>query len=98
MRREILCSILFVLATCRAYSQAPVIHSYPHPTDTPPEILPPFDTLEEQGRYLAVKEFMRHPRPLSPVGDFTLWQWATRSPRTPTSSWNAAPRFPAKKP
>ncbi len=73
MRREILCSILFVLASCRAYSQAPVIHLYPHPTDTLPEILPPFDTLEEQGRYLAVKEFMRHPRPLSPVGDFTLW-------------------------
>src|SRR5665213_3905817 len=72
MRREILCSILFVLAGCRAFSQASFIHPYSHPTDTPPEILPPFDTLEEQGRYLAVKHFMSYPRPLSPVGDFTL--------------------------
>jgi len=28
--------------------------------------------MQEEGRYLAIKNFMRHPRPLSPVGDLTL--------------------------
>ena len=71
MRRAFLCSILFVLACGAAYSQA-MIAGFPLPPAAPPEILPPFDTLEEQGRYLVVKDFMRYPRPLSPVGDGTL--------------------------
>jgi hypothetical protein len=71
MRRAFLCSILFVLACGTAHGQ-PVIFGFPRPPAPPPEILPAFDTLEEQGRYLAVKDFMRYPRPLSPVGDGTL--------------------------
>ncbi len=71
MRRAFLCSILFVLVSCSAYGQATIYGLTPPPA-APPEILPAFDTLEEQGRYLAVKEFMRQPRPLSPVGDLTL--------------------------
>ncbi len=71
MRRAFLCSILFVLVSCAAHGQA-VMFGLPHPPAQPPEIPPAFDTLEEQGRYLAVKEFMRYPRPLSPVGDGTL--------------------------
>ncbi len=75
MRREIVCSILFVLACCSALGQSGSITGFElkHRDAPPPEILPPFDTLEEQGRYLAVKHFMSYPRPLSPVGDFTLW-------------------------
>lgn len=67
--KVILGSILFLAAGCGAYAQRP----FPQfPAPPPPEILPPFDTLEEQGRYLAVKHFMNYPRPLSPVGDSTL--------------------------
>jgi hypothetical protein len=71
MGRAFLCSILFVLVCGPAYGQ-PVISGFPRPPAPPPEILPAFDTLEEQGRYLAVKDFMRYPRPLSPVGDGTV--------------------------
>src|ERR1700691_5429241 len=71
MRRAFLCSILFVLVSCAAHGQA-VMFGLPRPPAQPPEIPPAFDTLEERGRYLAVKEFMRYPRPLSPVGDGTL--------------------------
>jgi len=75
MRREILCSILFVLACCSALGQSGTMSGIKpqHRDAPPPEILPPFDTLEEQGRYLAVKHFMSYPRPLSPVGDSTLF-------------------------
>jgi hypothetical protein len=71
MRRAFLCSILFVLACGAAYGQG-MIFGFPRPPAPPPEIPPAFDTLQEEGRYLAVKEFMRQPRPLSPVGDLTL--------------------------
>lgn len=71
MRRAFLCSILFVLACGVTHGQG-MIFRFPLPPAQPPEILPAFDTLEEQGRYLAVKDFMRYPRPLSPVGDGTL--------------------------
>lgn len=71
MRRALLSSILLVLTCGAAYGQ-PAIYGLPLPPAAPPEILPAFDTLEEQGRYLAVKDFMRYPKPLSPVGDGTL--------------------------
>jgi hypothetical protein len=73
MRRAFL-GILVVLACGAVFGQ--VKNAQPFSAgrnEPPPEILPPFDTLEEQGRYLAVKHFMSYPRPLSPVGDFTLW-------------------------
>lgn len=74
MRRALHGPILFVLACCSALGQSGPIPSFrpQHRDAPPPEILPPFDTLVEQGRYLAVKHFMSYPRPLSPVGDFTL--------------------------
>jgi hypothetical protein len=71
MRKAFFCSILFALACGAAYGQG-MIAMFPRRPAPPPEILPAFDTLEAQGRYLAVKDFMRYPRPLSPVGDFTL--------------------------
>jgi hypothetical protein len=74
MKQTMLASgVLFVLACRGAWGQGG-IGVPPLPRSVPPqEILPRFDTLQEEGRYLAVNNFMRHPRPLSPVGDFTLW-------------------------
>ncbi len=69
--KVILGSLLFLLAGHCAYAQIPAMEPS-HIVPPPPEILPPFDTLEEQGRYLAVKHFISYPRPLSPVGDSTL--------------------------
>ena len=77
MRRAFLSSILFVLACGAAYGQQ-AIYGLALPPAQPPEILPAFDTLEEQGRNLAVKDFMRYPRPLSPVGDGTIVAMAMR--------------------
>jgi|SRR5579863_215296 len=74
MKHAMLASgVLFVLACCGAYGQVG-IGAQPFSRNVPPSEIPPrFDTLQEEGRYLAVKDFMRYPRPLSPVGDFTLW-------------------------
>jgi hypothetical protein len=76
MKQTMLASgVLFVLACRAAYGQGGVqVQLFPLPRNVPPQEIPPrFDTLQEEGRYLAVKDFMRYPRPLPPVGDFTLW-------------------------
>src|SRR5260370_3282815 len=66
--------VLFVLACRGAYGQGGIeVQLFPLPRSVPQEIPPRFDTVQEEARYLAVKDFMRYPRPLSPVGDFTLW-------------------------
>jgi hypothetical protein len=74
MKHAMLASgVLFVLACCGAYGQVGIA-AQPFSRDVPPSEIPPrFDTLQEEGRYLAVKDFMRYRRPLSPIGDFTLW-------------------------
>ena len=74
MKQTMLASgVLFVLACRVAWGQGGA-QPFPLPRSMPPqEILPRFDSVQEEARYLAVKDFMRYPRPLSPVGDFTLW-------------------------
>lgn len=82
MKHQILTGgVLFVLSCCGAYGQliqfnhAPVIE----PTDTECEVhpigsFPPsaLSLAQWQGDCLAVKEYMRYPSPLSPIGDGRL--------------------------
>jgi hypothetical protein len=77
-------SVLFVLACCGAYGQGvnqaqsslppgvapitPVPVSQPSGQGNPPA----FPTAQMRGRYLSVKDYMRYPSPLSPIGDGNL--------------------------
>jgi hypothetical protein len=71
MKQPILSSgLLLVLACCGAYGQ--LEEPFHRPAKAPPEVTPVFPTPQMQGRYTAVKEYMRYPSPISPIGDGTL--------------------------
>jgi hypothetical protein len=76
MKQPILSSsVLLVLACCGAYGQVIEFNHGPVRTvDKGCEVADPkfAPTAQMQGRCLAVKEYMRYPVPLSPIGDGRL--------------------------